>query len=281
MKQIAFYGKGGIGKSTTMANIAASMADMGQRVMVIGCDPKADAVRTLLGGRHVKTVLSQFRQSSGVDISQVVAKGYRGTLCVESGGPEPGVGCAGRGIITAIELLKKSSVFDEKNIDVVIYDVLGDVVCGGFAMPIRMGLAKEIYAITSGEFMSVYAANNICKGIKKYAHAGGGRFAGIICNSRNVKYETEYLKEFSDRLNAPYIYTIPRSSDVQLAEGHGRTVVEHAPDSEQALHYRRLAAMILENGFTTVPDALSDEELGQIYRKYAVMESPEGACRPV
>lgn len=277
MKQIAFYGKGGIGKSTTMANIAASMADMGRRVMVIGCDPKADAVRTLLGGRKVKTVLDLFRQAATFDIEEAIYKGYGGALCVESGGPEPGVGCAGRGIITAIELLKKSSAFDSKNVDVVIYDVLGDVVCGGFAMPIRMGLAKEIYTITSGEFMSVYAANNICKGIKKYAYAGGGRFAGIICNSRNVKNEAEYLKEFSDRLKAPYIYTIPRSSDVQAAEGNGKTVVEHAPGSEQAEHYRRLAKIILENDFTTVPDALSDEELEQIYRRYIENDLSEEA----
>jgi len=272
MKQIAIYGKGGIGKSTTVANIAASMSDMGLKVMVVGCDPKADSVRTLTNGRSIQTVLNASRESQRnaqkADINELIYKGYKGTLCVESGGPEPGVGCAGRGIITAIELLKKVPVFENREMDIILYDVLGDVVCGGFAMPIRMGLAEQIYTITSGEFMSVYAANNICKGIKRYASSGGGRYAGIICNSRNVRKEVEYLKELARKLGASFIYSIPRDKIVHEAEMICKTVIEHAPDSEQALHYKKLAKIIVENDEAVVPNPLSDEELEKIFEEF-------------
>ncbi|MBQ2503227.1 MAG: AAA family ATPase, partial [Lachnospiraceae bacterium] len=189
LRQIAIYGKGGIGKSTTTQNLTAGLAELGKKVMVVGCDPKADSTRLLLGGLAQKTVLDTLREEGDdVELDRIIKVGYKGTRCVESGGPEPGVGCAGRGIITSINLLEEQGAYTD-DLDFVFYDVLGDVVCGGFAMPIREGKAQEIYIVASGEMMALYAANNISKGIRKYANAGGVRLGGIICNSRNVDRE--------------------------------------------------------------------------------------------
>ena len=191
MRKVAIYGKGGIGKSTTTQNTVAALAEMGRKVMVVGCDPKADSTRLLMGGLAQKTVLDTLREEGeDVELDDVLRPGYGATMCTESGGPEPGVGCAGRGIITSINLLEQLGAYDEdKNLDYVFYDVLGDVVCGGFAMPIREGKAQEIYIVCSGEMMAMYAANNICKGIVKFAEAGGVRLGGLICNSRKVDNE--------------------------------------------------------------------------------------------
>ena len=154
--------------------------------MIVGCDPKADSTRLLLGGLHQKSVLDTLREEGeDIELEDIRKEGYGSTLCVESGGPEPGVGCAGRGIITSISMLEQLGAYEEKEgLDYAFYDVLGDVVCGGFAMPIREGKAQEIYIVTSGEMMAMYAANNICRGIKKYAKSGGVRLGGLICNSR-------------------------------------------------------------------------------------------------
>ena len=196
MRKIAIYGKGGIGKSTTTQNTVAGLAEMGKKVMVVGCDPKADSTRLLLGGLAQRTVLDTLREEGeDVELEDVRKEGYGGTMCTESGGPEPGVGCAGRGIITSINLLEQLGAYaDSEDLDYVFYDVLGDVVCGGFAMPIREGKAQEIYIVVSGEMMAMYAANNICKGIVKFAEAGGVRLGGLICNSRKVDNELEMIE---------------------------------------------------------------------------------------
>jgi nitrogenase iron protein NifH len=184
MRKVAIYGKGGIGKSTTTQNIVAALAEMGRKVMVVGCDPKADSTRLLLGGLAQRTVLDTLREEGeDVDLDDIRREGFGESLCTESGGPEPGVGCAGRGIITSINLLEQLGAYDQE-LDYVFYDVLGDVVCGGFAMPIREGKAQEIYIVCSGEMMAMYAANNICKGIVKFAVAGVVRLGGLICNNR-------------------------------------------------------------------------------------------------
>ena len=197
MRQIAIYGKGGIGKSTTTQNLTAGLAELGKKIMVVGCDPKADSTRLLLNGLAQRTVLDTLREEGEVDdLSQIERVGFGGIRCVESGGPEPGVGCAGRGIITSIGMLEDLGAYTD-DLDYVFYDVLGDVVCGGFAMPIREGKAQEIYIVASGEMMALYAANNICKGIQKYALKGGVRLGGIICNSRKVDREEELLRAFA------------------------------------------------------------------------------------
>lgn len=272
IRQIAIYGKGGIGKSTTTQNLTAGLVEHGKKVMVVGCDPKADSTRLLLGGLAQKTVLDTIREE-GEDISldRIMKEGYGGTRCVESGGPKPGVGCAGRGIITSINMLENLGAYTE-DLDYVFYDVLGDVVCGGFAMPIREGKAKEIYIVASGEMMALYAANNISKGIKRYARTGGVRLGGIICNSRNVDRELDLLRAFSKELGTKLLYFVPRDNIVQHAEINKKTVIEYKPDSNQAQEYRNLAQAVIENTDFVIPTPMTQERLEEILMEYGMME---------
>jgi nitrogenase iron protein NifH len=264
LRQIAIYGKGGIGKSTTTQNLTAGLAEAGKKVMVVGCDPKADSTRLLLGGLAQKTVLDTLREEGeDINLDLILKEGFGGTKCVESGGPEPGVGCAGRGIITSIGYLERLGAYTD-DLDYVFYDVLGDVVCGGFAMPIREGKAKEIYIVASGEMMALYAANNISKGIARYAKQGGVRLGGIICNSRNVDKEAELLRAFAEELGTQLIYFVPRDNIVQRAEIHKQTVIEYDSNSNQADEYRALAKAIENNTQFVVPKPMSQERLEQI-----------------
>ncbi len=271
MRQIAIYGKGGIGKSTTTQNLTAGLAELGKKVMVVGCDPKADATRLLMGGMAQKTVLDTIRDEGEdeVELADIMKKGFNGIRCVESGGPEPGVGCAGRGIITAINMLEDLGAYDD-DLDFVFYDVLGDVVCGGFAMPIREGKAKEIYIVASGEMMAMYAANNISKGIARYAKRGGVRLGGIICNSRNVDHEQALLEAFAKELGTKLLYFVPRDNIVQHAEINRKTVIEYAPESSQAQEYRSLAKTLLENSDFVIPRPMTQDRLEEILLEHGV-----------
>lgn len=275
LRQIAIYGKGGIGKSTTTQNLTAGLAEMGKKIMVVGCDPKADSTRLLLGTLAQKTVLDTIRENGDdVDLDQIMKTGFGGIRCVESGGPEPGVGCAGRGIITSIGMLEQQGAYTD-DLDYVFYDVLGDVVCGGFAMPMREGKAKEIYIVASGEMMAMYAANNISKGIAKYARKSGVRLGGIICNSRNVDREKDLLTAFAKELNTQLIYFVPRNNVVQRAEIHRKTVIEYEPQSSQADEYRALARAIDENDMFTIPKPMTQERLEKILLEFGLMDSLE------
>ena len=273
IRQIAIYGKGGIGKSTTTQNLTAGLVERGNKVMVVGCDPKADSTRLLLGGLAQRTVLDTLRENGeDIELEDILKEGYGGTRCVESGGPEPGVGCAGRGIITSIGLLERLGAYTD-DLDYVFYDVLGDVVCGGFAMPIREGKAKEIYIVASGEMMALYAANNISKGIARYAKQGGVRLGGIICNSRNVDRERELVAAFAKELGTQLIHFVPRDNEVQRAEIHKKTVIDHKPDAQQADEYRELARKIEENTQFVIPKPLSQERLEEILFEYGLFDS--------
>lgn len=273
IRQIAIYGKGGIGKSTTTQNLTAGLAESGKKVMVVGCDPKADSTRLLLGTLAQRTVLDTLRETGeNVELANIMRTGFGGIKCVESGGPEPGVGCAGRGIITSIGLLEQLGAYTE-DLDYVFYDVLGDVVCGGFAMPIREGKAKEIYIVASGEMMALYAANNIAKGITKFAQKGDVRLGGIICNSRNVDREIDLLRAFSAELGTRLIYFVPRDNVVQRAEINRKTVIEYAPASKQADEYRQLAKAIDENTHFSIPKPMTQERLEEILLEYGLMDS--------
>ncbi len=260
-RNIAIYGKGGIGKSTTSSNLSAALSDLGLTVMQIGCDPKSDSTNNLRGGKSIPSVLDALRSGKRIEISDIVYEGFNGILCVEAGGPEPGVGCAGRGIITAIELLRQKNVFEEFKPDVVIYDVLGDVVCGGFSIPIREGVAEQVYTVASSDFMAIYAANNLFKGIRKYANNGGALFSGVIANSMNQPIQREIIDDFAKQTKTTIAGYVPRSLDVTRSELRGQTVVEHAPESEQAELYRNLARNILNNDNKYVPAPLESEEL--------------------
>jgi len=273
MRKVAIYGKGGIGKSTTTQNTVAGLSEMGKKVMVVGCDPKADSTRLLLGGLAQRSVLDTLRtDGEDIELEDVRTAGFKDTLCVESGGPEPGVGCAGRGIITSINLLEQLGAYDEgENLDYVFYDVLGDVVCGGFAMPIREGKAKEVYIVASGEMMAMYAANNICKGVRKFADSGGVRLGGIICNSRKVDNEYELIEHFAKKLGTQMIYFVPRDNDVQRAEINRKTVIDWAPDCTQADHYRQLANAIDSNEMFVVPEPMHTDELEGLLLTHGVL----------
>lgn len=260
-RNIAIYGKGGIGKSTTTSNISAALADMGKKVIQIGCDPKSDSTNNLRGGRSIPSVLDAIRSGKKIEIEDIVYEGFGGVLCIEAGGPEPGVGCAGRGIIAAIELLRQKKIFDIYNPDVVLYDVLGDVVCGGFSVPIREGVAEQVYTVTSADFMAVYAANNLFKGIKKYANSGGALFSGIIANSVILPVQREIIDDFAGKTGTTIAEYVPRSETITRSELRGQTAVEYDPESEQAEVYRNLARAILNNEQKYVPAPLDAEEL--------------------
>jgi nitrogenase iron protein NifH len=272
MRKVAIYGKGGIGKSTTTQNTVAGLAELGKKVMVVGCDPKADSTRLLLNGLAQRTVLDTLREEGeDVELEDVRKKGFGGTMCTESGGPEPGVGCAGRGIITSINLLEQLGAYaDSEDLDYVFYDVLGDVVCGGFAMPIREGKAQEIYIVVSGEMMAMYAANNICKGIVKFAEAGGVRLGGLICNSRKVDNEREMIEALADRLGTQMIHFVPRDNMVQRAEINRKTVIEYDASHVQAEEYRTLAKKIDQNEMRVIPTPLAIEELEKMLIEYGI-----------
>lgn len=274
MRKVAIYGKGGIGKSTTTQNTVAGLVEMGRKVMVVGCDPKADSTRLLLGGLAQRSVLDTLRmEGEDVELEDIRKGGFCGSICVESGGPEPGVGCAGRGIITSINLLEQLGAYaDSEALDYVFYDVLGDVVCGGFAMPIREGKAEEIYIVCSGEMMAMYAANNISRGILKFASNGKVRLGGLICNSRKVDNEREMVEAFAKKLGTQMIHFVPRDNMVQRAEIHRQTVIEFDAQCNQADEYRQLAKAIEGNDKFVVPTPLSTEELEKTLMDYGLLD---------
>ena len=277
MRQIAIYGKGGIGKSTVSSNLSMAFRERGLEVMQVGCDPKRDSTRSLTGGRMIPTVLETMRDllrtgrdQSAITLEDIVYLGDGGVRCVESGGPEPGVGCAGRGVLTALQILKDLKAFDTYGVEVVVYDILGDVVCGGFAQPIRAGYAREIHLLCSGSFMSLYAANNIAKGIQRLSRRGDTGLAGVICNSSGREtFEREVLTAFAERLGVRLIGFVPCSPAIQACEVEGKTVLEHSPRSAEAEVFRALAAQVLENDARVIPTPFERvEELEALYRQH-------------
>src|SRR5512139_2599594 len=277
LRQCAIYGKGGIGKSTTTQNLVAALSDAGKKVMIVGCDPKADSTRLILHSKAQTTVMHLAAEAGSVEdleLEDVLSVGYGDVKCVESGGPEPGVGCAGRGVISDIIFLEEEGAYDE-DLDFVFYDVLGDVVCGGFAMPIRENKAQEIYIVVSGEMMAMYAANNIAKGIVKYASSGGVRLAGLICNSRNTAREDELIEELARQLGTQMIHFVPRDNEVQRAEIRRMTVIEYNPKAKQADEYRALAQKVINNKKFVIPTPLTMDELEDVMMKFGILEEED------
>ena len=248
MIKIAVYGKGGIGKSTTVSNVAVALAEKGLKAMQIGCDPKADSTIALRHGEAVPTVLDLFREKKqDLKLEDMVRTGYQGVICVEAGGPTPGLGCAGRGIITALEKLKETGAYEVYQPDVVLYDVLGDVVCGGFAAPIREGYAEKVLIVTSGEKMALYAANNISSAVRNFEDRSYARVFGIVLNHRNVENETEKVQAFSEKSGIPIVGEIPRSDEIIRYEDQGMTVIEGDKDSTISKRFFDLAELLLKS----------------------------------
>lgn len=247
MKKIAIYGKGGIGKSTTVSNLSRALAGQGKKVMQIGCDPKADSTKNLLGGKRIPTILETLRaKKKRVQLEDLVFIGDGGVLCLEAGGPTPGIGCAGRGIISAFETLAALNAYERYHPDIVIYDVLGDVVCGGFAMPLRNGYSDQVYIVTSGEMMSMYAASNIGQAVKQFADRDYASLGGLIFNAKNIEGESELVRKLSEEMKTKVVQHIPRNSIVQKAEHLGKTVVEAFPEDEMSDIYADLAEKIFK-----------------------------------
>jgi nitrogenase iron protein len=277
LRQCAIYGKGGIGKSTTTQNLVSALAELGNSVMIVGCDPKADSTRLILHAKAQTTIMSLAAEAGSVEdleLEDVLKAGYRGIKCVESGGPEPGVGCAGRGVITAINFLEEEGAYDDE-LDFVFYDVLGDVVCGGFAMPIRENKAQEIYIVCSGEMMAMYAANNIAKGIVKYANSGSVRLAGLICNSRETAREDELISALAAKLGTQMIHFVPRDNVVQRAEIRRMTVIEYEPEAKQAEEYRQLATKIRDNKNFVIPTPITMDELEELMMEFGIIDQED------
>ena len=248
MLKVAIYGKGGIGKSTVTSNLAAAFANMGKRVIQIGCDPKADSTINLLGGEPLRPVMNFMREEDEEpdELAQISKEGYGGILCIETGGPTPGLGCAGRGIIATFQLLEDMDLFAHYKPDVVLYDVLGDVVCGGFAAPIREGYAEKVLIVTSGEKMALYAANNISSAVRNFEDRSYARVFGIVLNHRNVENEMEKVQAFSEKIGVPIVGEVPRSDEIIRWEDQGKTVIEGNPDSEISKCFFDLAKLLLK-----------------------------------
>jgi nitrogenase iron protein NifH len=278
VRQIALYGKGGCGKSTVASNLAVCFQEMGKKVMQMGLSPKTDSTVFLLEGKPQTQNILEYARTVGVDaanIYDVIVQGTQGIWCAEAGGPAPAEGCAGRGAALALELLTRYDVFSELGVDLVIYDVIADVVCGGFSMPMRGGYAEEVYLVTSGELMALYSANNICSAIADLAHAGVPvRVGGIINNQRGVGKETELVEEFGKKINVPVIGHIPRSDTVQKCESMGGTVVEKASKSPQAQYYRDIAKAILSRTpeDATIPTPIELADIMALLRKYQALD---------
>ncbi len=275
LRQIAFYGKGGIGKSTTSQNTLAALAEMGQKILIVGCDPKADSTRLILHAKAQDTILSLAAEAGSVEdleLEDVMKIGYRDIKCVESGGPEPGVGCAGRGVITSINFLEENGAYDD--VDYVSYDVLGDVVCGGFAMPIRENKAQEIYIVMSGEMMAMYAANNISKGILKYANSGGVRLGGLVCNERQTDKEYELADSLAKKLGTTLIHFVPRDNIVQHAELRRMTCLEYAPNPSRRRNTARWPTRSTAmSGNGTIPTPITMDELEDLLMEHGIMKA--------
>ena len=280
IRQIAFYGKGGIGKSTISSNIAAVYAEQGLKTMVIGCDPKADCTRNLRGDVDLLTVLDVLREKGvaklsidelvggkQIDLNEIIYEGFNGVLCVESGGPEPAVGCAGRGVIVVVDLLKRLGVYDNFDLDVIIYDVLGDIVCGGFGMPLRKGLADDVYVVTSADYLAVFAANNICKGIQRHANRNGSPLGGFIYNVRGAIDDLELVEEFARSAGSKVIGAIPSDPIIMENEIYAKTAIEHKPESEISNIFRDVAMRIYHNSDRVSPSPLTKEELSSLARR--------------
>jgi nitrogenase iron protein NifH len=278
-RSLAFYGKGGVGKSTVVSNLTATLAASGRRVLQVGCDPKRDSSRNLIKTFPPITLMDLLAAGkTNLRPADIVMDGGKNVECIEVGGPKPGVGCAGRGLGRLFEELEEMAIFDE-GYDYIFYDVLGDVVCGGFAVPMRSGYAEEVYVVTSGEFMSLYAANNIARGIQNYAIEGDVRMGGLIANVKDLAYDRPLIEKFAERIGTHVVYYLEWNKVVYEAERRRQTVVRYKPDDPFAGEWFKLAAAVEANTRTHVPRPMEDTELDLFLEELFGLPAPEGVTR--
>lgn len=280
--KVVLFGKGGIGKSTTTTNLAVVYAQMGLRVLVVGCDPKHDTTVYLTNGRQIPTVLESAAFMDGkAPASSILVKGSFGIDCVEAGGPEPGIGCAGRGITRMSEILKEAGIVDDSKYDVILYDVLGDVVCGGFAAPLRQGFADKVVIVTSEELMSLYAANNIAKAACNYA-SNGISLLGLIANLRDPGCDEDVVTRFAKMIGTSVLQFLPRDPLVRQSEYQKKTVIETHPHSPLVARIKVLAKILLETPSKPqrIPNPLSDAEFHDLSRSTFQKERASSAKAP-
>lgn len=257
MYRFAIYGKGGIGKSTTAAALSCAFASKGLKVLQVGCDPKADSTLYLHGGKRIPAILDTLKKKRDLaTLDELVYPGVHGICCAEAGGPTPGLGCAGRGIAAAFEALEEREAFEVLKPDVVLYDVLGDVVCGGFAMPIREGYADQVYIVTSGENMAIYAAANIATAVENFKDRGYATIGGVILNRRNVLDEREKVETLCSDIHADLVADLPRDNHIEEAESRGKPVMELFPDCGYARAVNGLATYMLSHGIDRKEDEI-------------------------
>ena len=281
MRKVCIYGKGGIGKSTVVANAAAAAAKAGNRVMVVGCDPKADTTRVLMHGR-IETILDVHARLGGrLTRADAAHEGAFGVLCMESGGPRAGEGCAGKGIALALKDIQELRIVEEFAPDLILYDVLGDVVCGGFSTPLREKVAEAAYIVTTSDYMSLYAANGICRCIRKYADRGGCRLGGLIYNERSAVGDESAAADFARAVGTRIAGRVPLDRAISRAEMRRSTVIECEPDSAAARAFEAIADEMLHGAETAVPEPLSTEALEAIGERIAAQfaQSEEGYAR--
>ena len=267
MKSICIYGKGGIGKSTVSANVACALASMGRRVLLVGCDPKADSTRTVCGHK-IPTVLDVVLNNPRAKIENYIVRGFQGVDCVETGGPKPGDGCAGRGVVTALRALREQEVLSPSRYDVVIFDILGDVVCGGFSLPLKDGFADTVLIVTTCDFMAMYAANNICVCIEKFATRNNVKLGGFIYNERSVVQNSTIPRAFAEKLNSEIIGTIPANSLIMEAEMNAMTVLQYAPESLPSKCFHEMASHIDKGYVGSVPAPMDEDALESFFASF-------------
>ena len=278
MKQIALYGKGSIGKSTVATHVSYALANKGHRVFLMGCDPMGDSTHNLLT-EYAKPILDVLTAADfeyeDVEVADIVRRSALpfenggSVYCAEAGGPEPGIGCGGKGVIEAINTLKRLEVFDELQPDIVIYDILGDVVCGGFSQPIRDGFAEETYLVTSGELEALYQAVNVMGAVNRFAKRAGARLGGLIVNLRGLEREEQIINDFAVKTGTRVLTMLPFSQLVKTCGSEGKTVFEEHPDSDEAAKYRQLAEQVMASDYEpTTPNPMSFEELYEWWCPY-------------
>lgn len=265
--RIAFYGKGGIGKTTIASNISALFAKCGKTVLHIGCDPKADSTRLLLQ-RRVPSVLQQLQQKDRLSREDMLFTGAYGVQCVEAGGPEAGSGCAGLGITTAVEELREAGVFEE-NWDVIVYDVLGDVVCGGFSVPMRRHYTDQVYVVTSANYMSLYAANNILKGIVRYSGKEEPLFGGFLFNHIRGEIDGKIAAAFAEQTKADALLYMVEDNQIACADFKGKLFTEVFPESESAQSLLGVTEAIQSKKMCRPPVPMDAEEMEAFGKRIA------------